>query len=216
MIAFSGELGVCYPTEAVRRLWQMITQTDDLCDAGCAALARLFAVLVDQTDQAELLIAMLDRQRGQSHLTNEVRRQRHRTVAATTAVFTVESQRTGHPAIVDFLRARPDRIGVVARLWAAVLRSQRARREGLIVLWRGLHALHDLGDRPAGDARSLGRAISDALLGYERPLLRSDLARLGMELRRDRSEQSTAALNAFLEAFATRDYGDRPPYGSEL
>jgi hypothetical protein len=216
MIAFSGELGVCYPTEAVRRLWQLTTQTDELCDAGYAALARLFAVLADQTEEAELLLEMIDRQWGQSCQTNEERRVRRQTVAATMAVLTVQSHRAGWPAIVEFLRARPDRSGVVARLWAAVLRSQRARREGLIALWRGLHALHDVGDRPAGDVRLLGRAISDALLGYERPLLRTDLARLDLELGRDRSEQSAAALDAFLEAFATRDDEDRPPYGSEL
>lgn len=215
MIAFSGELGVCYPTEAVRRLWQMTTQTEDLCSGGCAALARLFAVLADQTGQAELLLGMVDRQWAQPCQTNEEHRLRRRTVAATLAILTVRSHRSGSPAIIEFFRTRPDQRRLVVRLWAAVLRSQRGRWEGLVALWRALQGLHYIDNGSLGGARSLGWAFAEVLLSYERPLLRTDLVRLDLELCRERGDPVTAELNVFLAQLNEGDES-RSPYGSEL
>jgi hypothetical protein len=193
MLAFSGELGVVYPAEAASRLWQLMMRTGELCVGGFSALARLFAILTDRSGAADVVLTMLDAQR-ERHSPAGARLRMHRiTVEAILAVLWAQSYRTARPAVAELLHIQPERVRVVARLWAAVLRSPRAGEDGLAALWRTLCALEQI----SGDAvqvAELGRALSALLSDDEHRRLESGLTRLVASLRHDNG--SAAALIA--------------------
>jgi hypothetical protein len=214
MIAFGGELGVCFPSEAARLHWQLATEAGGGQDAGCAALGRLFGVLVDQTDRADVLLTMLDRRRERFSRPGGDHRIRIVTATAVLAVLTVQSHRTGRPSIVEFLRGRPDQVELVARLWVGVLRTTATRREGLVALWHGTNAFPGGGGAAEPVGRELGETLAEVLHRYERPLLHSDLMRIDCELRANQDGPAPEPWVTFLAALTAADTG-RPPHRPE-
>jgi hypothetical protein len=183
VMAFSGELGVSYPTDAARRLWQLMTQSDDLCESGRTALGRLFATLVDQTDEAGAVLAMLDAQRARFCVPEGKHRMRELTIEAILATLRAPSNRTGRPAVAELLRAEPSRREVVARLWSSAMCHEPTRRESLIALWQSLHAFQGMSDEAVSQAYGLGAALAGALCDEQRVRLGAGLAELDTELR---------------------------------
>jgi hypothetical protein len=204
-MAFGGELGVAYPTDAARRLWQLMTQADDLCQVGRTALGRLFAILADQTTEAGEVITMLETQRGRFCQVEGTSRMRDLTIGAILAIVTARSHRTDWPAVADFLHAEPDRIDEVARLWATLIRHQPARLASLIALWHTLHALRNYSEEGVSRAWALGRALAEAMHDDERAALREDLARIDKELRLGDGQPPADVLMACIEALVVPD-----------
>jgi hypothetical protein len=202
VLALTGELGVSYPHETVRRLWQLIAQSHDLRDTACTALGRLFAVLVDQTQDAGIVLAMLDERRERFSGRHPKPDMRRVTMVAVLATVTVRSYRTGRPAIVEYIHFQPDRLDVVAHLWADLIRHRPLRRRGLIALWQALHALRDISVDPCADARALGLALLGALPANEHASFVDGFARLDRQLRRDRDDSPTDVLLACLDAIS--------------
>jgi hypothetical protein len=199
MMAFSGELGVAFPAEAAGRLWHLMTRTGELCVGGFSALARLFAVLVDQAGAAGAVLATLDAQRERYCLDGGPRWMCRITVEAILAVLMAQSHRTARPAVAEFLHLQPDRAPVVARLWAAVLRSPRTGEDGLAALWSTVCAL----ERISGDivqVEQLSRALSAPLSDDEHRRLHGDLTTLVSQLRPEDGQVQAALLAAFVLA----------------
>lgn len=203
VLAFGGELGVCYPTDAARRLWWLMVRDDDARPATSAAWGRLFAVLVDRTHQAGMILTMLDTHRywseavagsGMTQLT----------VDAVQSILTARSYRTGRPAVAELLRTEPEWLATVARLLTGVLRSGGARPAGVAALWEVLHAFAHTSTEPVPEAHALGCALATALNRAERARLQLDLIRLDRRLRPGRTGTDVPAdtLTACLAAVA--------------
>lgn len=210
MMAFSGELGVAYPTEAARRLWQLATRSGDLCVRGIAALGRLFAVLVDQAGDAGVVLAALEAELARCDPAEGSERTHRIAVEAVLAVLMAQSHRTARPAVAHLLDSEPSWTDVVARLWACVLRSRSAGADGLLALWGTVRALRRINGNLLL-VRELGRALSGALCDAERARLRAELAGLASEERHAGGTPPVEELAAFLEAMACPPAGGSPP-----
>jgi hypothetical protein len=175
--AFGGELGLNHPIDAAWRLWQLMTQSDDLCEASRTALGRLFTSLVDRTRQADAVLTMLDAQRARYCVPGGKHRMRDLALAAILAIVSAQSGRTGRPAVVELLRAEPGRREILARLWCSAIRHRPTRREALIALRHALPGMS--GGVP--EACALGPALAHVLRDDERVRLRADLAELDRE-----------------------------------
>ncbi|MEV6527276.1 hypothetical protein AB0M43_35635 [Longispora sp. NPDC051575] len=207
-VAFSGLLGVCYPIEAVHRLWQLVVQSGDGSERACLAMAVLFGELTDGTDDANKIVGMLDRAR------NRRGDQRRSTLTMLTilAVLSVRSSATGRPSSFIFLHRYPERVDVLARLWAAILQHRGYRRRALTALWQGLDSLKEISDEPARDIRALGEALARALPVEEHEPLRNDLTVIERSLRKKKAkEQEGSLVHALLTAIERflRDEGSK-------
>lgn len=209
-VAFSGVLGVCYPTESTRQLWRLIAQSSDGEEDACLALSFLFATLVEDTEDAGRVIAMLDRQLKTLELRGEsperrrgLPRLRTLTMLAVLAVMSVRDTRSGSSSIFIYLNKNPDRVNVVARLWASLVRHRVYRLRALNALWTGLNSLRQISDNPTHDARVLGEALASSLPPDEHEPLRRHLTAVDTARRRGNSSAGSMAqvLLAALERF---------------
>ncbi len=196
-LAFSGELGVRYPTDVTRRLWQLITSGDDISEPAQEALATLFVTLVDGEQDASVILTMLDR-----HMTRFGRRGADdqllaRTMTSVLEVLAARDLRSGNPAVFIFLHVHPERARLVARLWAGALCHRMYRRDALQRLWEGLKALEQISAEPLRDARILGDALAEALPEAEHGALRRHLETTAQRAHRRGAEP---LVNALLEA----------------
>ena len=165
--------GLRHPAAAAGRLWQLIIQDEDRRAANCAALGRLFAVLVDQTGQADAVLDLLDSSPAWHAEGQGARQPRQAAAEALLAVLTAPSRRTRRPAVAEWLLAQPGRAEVAARLWQRVITSRNSNREAVAALWSALSALRQRAD--GGVSADLGRAFAAVLTGAERSRLRADL-----------------------------------------
>ncbi|GLZ12592.1 hypothetical protein Acsp04_28270 [Actinomadura sp. NBRC 104425] len=177
IVAFVGELGMRYPTEASRRLWQLVEQPGDLSALAADAFGDLFAGLVARDGGRQVVNRLSGRVDGRG----DTRKDRRRTyLRAALAVVSARDPGTGRPAIVRYIRDRPEETPVVARMWAALLRHRPVRARALTALHDGLDALEPLASSAAeasGLARCLGVGLRAALPEPERAALARDLAR---------------------------------------
>jgi hypothetical protein len=203
-VVLSGEVGVRYPSEAARRLWQLMTQDDDLNDEARVALATLFAALVGGANGAETILEALERRLRQFNRRGGDERLRGLTLRAALAVLSVRDTRSGCPAVTVFMRDRPQRAHVLARLWAGALRHRGSRREALIALWHAVAALQRLSSDPRDDAGALGEALAKALPLDEHAGLKKDLSVIQAQLPNAASDALAQALVAALEPIHSR------------
>ncbi|WP_328341289.1 hypothetical protein [Micromonospora sp. NBC_00421] len=219
VIAFGGELGVFFPSEAVNRLWQIMSQNGELWPAGCAAMAALFATLSDDEDgDPATVLNLLDKKMSDFGTgdgpkdrrgpvpANQLTRLRNLTMTAAMAVVLSRSIRTGRPAIVEYLDANPNRLPVIARIWAGVLVFRPLRWEAFYALRHGLHALRDISAEPATRARDLGTALADALPPRERHTFKDAFMQVDEQARKGRKEPLAEVLVACLDAIARKIY----------
>ncbi|MGW4943910.1 hypothetical protein ACWEOZ_20255 [Actinoplanes sp. NPDC004185] len=211
ILAFSGELGLSFPTDAANRLWQLTAQTDDLRAAGCTALGCLFTNLNDDPDSdAWVVLALLDQKMqkfgigpGSERMTAEdLRRMRELTMLAALSVLEITSVTTRRPAIIEYLHRHPERLDVIAGIWAGVIRYRPFRREAIVALRRGLRLLREISDTPREDARLVGAALSRALPGREHLPFKRDFLNVDRQLRRGQRDSSADVLLACLDAIS--------------
>ena len=234
-VALSGELGILYPAEAVRRLWELVKQSAAVGGNACLAFAGLFASLVDagKNASAAQVLTTMDWQRQE--LLRKAPTDRHlrnRTISAIIEVLDVREVRGSHPAILKLLRAQPDHIATAGGLWAYALRhrvvpegtttSFRARalaalRQALLILWETSEGTGPDADPAEADARAIAEAVAGALPASEiQPLIR-DLNLLDARSRSKRDEAFTSVLLAVLDRYVNRPPAEEanPQQGNE-
>jgi hypothetical protein len=178
VMAFAGELGVRYPTEAANRLWQLIAQHNDLSEMAAAGFGSLFATLIAGRAKADPLIELIGARLQKTSPYGRTRVRYRWTLHTALAMFDIPSPATGRPAIAEYLVGDPDRIAAVGRIWAALLKNRPFRHQALRALLKALRALETLSADPERDARALGDALGEALPEDEHAALKTDFTRL--------------------------------------
>jgi hypothetical protein len=207
--AFSGELGIRYPTEATNRLWHLIVQAKDSTEA-IFALGQLFATLAAGRQNAGQVLTLLDRRLADIGPRRRDLRQQSLILLSTLAVLSVRDARTGLPSATLFLAANPDRRALVARLWGCVLRHGPLRRRAIAALVDATSAFDNAGERPEEDARALGEAFAESLQPGELEQLAADLINHQAHAKRKRQDAAKImrALLAALERLGNTEPGD--------
>lgn len=212
-VAFSDELGVRYPTEAVRRLWHLVVTGADPKATASIALAILFSNLVEAGEDAGVVPGQLERQLdrldrrrargrvGDPHL-------RELTLDCVIHVLTARSGTNDQVAVMAYLHQRPDRADSVARLCATALRHRPWRLRTLRALWAGLQSLKDVSEEPQQDATVLGRALATHLRTEEWQDFTADFRRVDALSKEDRARPLVEALLAALDRLNPPD----PPH----
>lgn len=186
LFAFGGQLGVTFPTDAVKWLWAVtrsgLLDKREERELGLQAWAQLFLTLVDCQEDAGIVLDAL------AHRIRKEQRTRSAAYSATgllvleTAlwVFTATERLSGRPAVARYVADRPKEADVVAELWAAILCYRPLRRRALSALLVTTRALPAVGSDPTAAAARLGHALAAVLPQVELSLLLSELGRLAV------------------------------------
>ena len=182
---------------------------------SCGAIALLFANLVDDPDSdgRGVLAALAPKMRkyglgeGAERMhAAEFRRMQDLTMSVTLAVLEVNNPRSGRPAIIEYLnehmRAEPERLEVVAKLWAGILRHRPLRAPAIRALRRSLRVLREISDSPPDDARAIGMALARALPEREHEGFKKDFSFVNKRLNRGQTDLSAAVVLACLNAIS--------------
>ncbi|WP_410621546.1 hypothetical protein [Amycolatopsis sp. cmx-8-4] len=187
-VALSGELGARYPHEAANRLWQLILQSHTVTGDAHVALAGLFVTLIKRTEDAGVVLTLLDGKLRRLAKPGATPGYIRATTRAILSVLSARDRIAGRHAAIEHLCAAPDRAAPVeGRLWAAALCNRPTRKRALTVLRASLNDLKHLCEDPVAVATALGAAISDALPAGEADLLRTDFAALEARTHKDSS-----------------------------
>ncbi len=184
LLAFSGQLGVTFPTDAVKWLWAVLRSSAlekrEEREHGLRAWAQLFLTLVDcQEDAGIVLDALAHRIRKEQRTRSAAYSATGLLVLETTLwIFTATERLSGRPAVARYVADRPEEADVVAELWAAILCYRPLRRNALSALLVTVRGLHAVTSDPTAAAARLGHALAAALPQVEHPLLTSELGRL--------------------------------------
>ncbi|MEV7233952.1 hypothetical protein AB0N06_08150 [Streptomyces sp. NPDC051020] len=184
--AFSGQLGVTFPTDAVKWIWAVlrsgVLDKREERELGLQAWVQLFLTLVDCQEDASIVLDAL------AHQIRKEQRTRSAAYSATGLlvlettlwVFTATERLSGRPAVARYVADRPKEADVVAELWAAILCYRPLRRNALSALLVTARALPAVTSDPTAAAARLGHALAAALPQVENPLLASELGRLAV------------------------------------
>ncbi|MFI6705501.1 hypothetical protein ACIBF7_03655 [Nonomuraea sp. NPDC050478] len=196
-LAWSGELGIRYPLEALRMLWLQIRDSEKPVRHAEIALAHLFAALTEATGNALPMLDWLARQ-----ISNDKRigRTVDPLIRAILNVLSARADGAGVPTVTAHLRSRPESAVPLAKLWSAVLVKRPHRRDALAALYDAVCAFdkHDDADRDL--VHALFAALVETLPAKERPLLAHDLRRYAIARNTDenRMEILLSLLRVFL------------------
>jgi hypothetical protein len=214
--ALSGELGVVYPAEAAARLWHLVGQWKDVPTKAVVAMASLFATLTAEAEGREarqVLELLRERLERASHRNGEDggepgrpavswrddRKNRERARLCIVEVLAARDPRTKQPSITSLLNARPEHLGLVAGLWATVLRHRPHRERALVALLDAVRAFELVSDDPRAAARALGDALTEALPPDEHDPLNRDFTNILVRSRQPKTD-TTATVQALLDA----------------
>jgi hypothetical protein len=163
-MALSGDLGVAYPLEAAKQLWQIITRAGidaEAIDAeAIGAFGKLFALLTSLEQNTKPLLDLLSlrlKKFGRNFADPRMRIATHLTVVST---LTVKDLRSGQPAVALLIRGDHKYHSSLAKLWAQVLSYAPWRREALSALFAAISALEHVCSNPADHARAFGDALA--------------------------------------------------------
>lgn len=194
--AFSGALGVCFPTDAVKALLhRTLGRFDDQAWEAMVALAGLVVVLMECDQDAGAVLRPLA-YRLKDEGGKLTARQRDRTLDAVLTVVRARHTRTGRMVCAVLPARDPRQADPIGELWAGLLAHRPCRRRVLLCLHTTLRDLPAVTDEPEQAAERLGRSLGAALPPGERP-------RLGPFLRQvvGRFDEATAPLiDTFLGA----------------
>ncbi|MDI9832223.1 hypothetical protein [Streptomyces sp. KAU_LT] len=168
--AFSGQLGVRFPTDAVHTLLRLTGR-----GGGAAfALAGLVAVLAEcRQDTGAVFRPLAYRLRAQRDLL--AGRAKEGVLDAALTVLRARDARTGRPVCADVLVHSPGQTEKVGELWAGVLGNLPRWRRAVDGLYATVAALPSACDDPDPVAVRLGRAVGTTLRPDERPALTAGL-----------------------------------------
>lgn len=168
--AFSGQLGVRFPTDAVHTLLPLAER-----GGGAAfALAGLVAVLAEcRQDTGAVFRPLAYRLRAQRDMLAGPSKEG--ILDTTLTVMRARDARTGRPVCADVLVHSPEQTEKIGELWAGLLGNLPRWRRALDGLHATLAALSALCEEPGPIAVRLGAAVGRALRPDERPALRTGL-----------------------------------------
>ncbi|GAA3146900.1 hypothetical protein [Nonomuraea roseoviolacea] len=195
-LAWSGELGIRFPLEAVRMLWLQIRNSEKPVRHAEIALARLFAALTEATGNA---LPMLDWVARQISNDKRIGRAIDPLIRAILSVLSARADGVGIPTVTAHLRTRPDSAVPLAKLWSAVLVKRPHRRDALAALYDAVCAFDERDDDDRDHVRALFAALVEALPAKERPLLAHDLRRYAIS--RNTDENRLEILLSLLRVF---------------
>ncbi|GAA3803412.1 hypothetical protein GCM10022403_041790 [Streptomyces coacervatus] len=204
--AFSGELGVRFPTDAVKWLWHLIRRGGIGATRAVSALADLVAVLAESRQNTSVvfraLAHRLELQRGTA-VTTQLKRTTFDTVLA---VLTVRDLRTGRPVCAALADRQPQLADPMGMLWAGVVCHRPRRAAALRALYDTLRALPATSEDPEPVAGRLGTAVGVELSPRERELLEAELGPLAARGDDAIAERLTGIfLSAVLSAPSTKE-----------
>lgn len=196
-LAWSGELGIRYPLEALRMLWLLIRESDRPVRHAEIALAHLFAALTEATGNALPMLDWLARQIGKDR---RVGRAVDPLIRAILSVLSARTDGSGVPVVTAHLRSRPESAVPLARLWSAVLVKRPHRRDALAALYDAVCAFDERDNADRTHVQALFAALVETLPAKERPLLAHDLRRYAIARNTDenRMEILLSLLRVFL------------------
>lgn len=192
--AFSGQLGVRFPTDAVQTLLRLTGR-----GGGAAfALAGLVAVLAEcGEDTGAVFRPLAYRLRAQRDMLAGPPKEGVLDAALT--VLRARDARTGRPVCADVLVHSPEQTEKIGELWAGVLGNLPRWTRALDGLHATLRALSAVCEEPDPVAVRLGAAVGGALRPDERSALPA-----GLEAAARRGERSgpapTHLIHLFLDA----------------
>ncbi|MEO3797750.1 hypothetical protein ABGB14_46780 [Nonomuraea sp. B10E15] len=195
-LAWSGELGIRFPLEAVRMLWLQIRTSEKPVRHAEIALARLFAALTEATGNALPMLDWLAR-----HISNDKRigRAVDPLIRAILSILSARADGVGIPTVTAHLRSRPASAVPLAKLWSAVLVKRPHRRDALAALYDAVCAFDERDENDRSHVRALFAALVEALPAKERPLLAQDLRRYAIS--RNTDENRLEILLSLLRVF---------------
>ncbi|MER5929528.1 hypothetical protein [Streptomyces sp. NPDC002054] len=181
MLAFSGLLGMTFPTDAVKWLWHLISQWQgdraSVSTEPMIALAQLFALLTEYDEDVRVVLdALVYRLRKQAR-TKVATHLKGVTFGSVVLLLTAVDQRTRVPAVAVLAGRGSPALTSVAELWAGVLCHRPFRGAALASLYTALCALPAVCQDPRAAAGRLGREMGAVLPPDER-------SRLDLVLRR--------------------------------
>ncbi|PZG31199.1 hypothetical protein C1I98_30335 [Spongiactinospora gelatinilytica] len=199
-LAWSGELGIRFPSEATRMLWLQVRNSEKPVRHAEIALAHLFATLTEATGNALPLLDLFARK-----ISNDRRigRAIDPLIRAILSILSARADGAATPTVTFHLRNCPESAALLARLWSAVLVKRPHRKEALAALYDAVCAFdeRDAGDRDR--VRALFAALVEALPAKERPLLAHDLRRYAIS--RNTDENRLELLLSLLRIFLSPD-----------
>ena len=210
--AFSGQLGILYPGEAMQALWRLLQRGDDVSLVACRAFPELFGALTYATGNGGAVLKFL-RNRGVELTGAQYELHALRRLVATVHwVLAARMVSTGELAAVTTLQAAPDQddqMVTAGWLWAELLRFRPLRGDAIELLEQTLRALSQ---GPDGDRliRWLGDAIAVPLSPRELALLRRDLEAAFLHATGDGTDHTGAFVSALLDALRKRGARPRP------
>jgi len=193
--AFSGALGVRFPTDAVQTLLRLTGRGRGRGAEAAFALAGLVAVLAEcQQDTGAVFRPLAYRVRAQNyalagHLKDGI-------LDTTLTVLRARDARTGRPVCAEVLVRSPEQTEKIGELWAGVLGSLPRRTRALAGLVATLRALPAVCEGPEPVAARFGAAVGAALRPDERPGLR-----VGLESAAVRIESATSTHSSLTGIF---------------
>jgi hypothetical protein len=195
-LAWSGELGIRFPLEAVRMLWWQIRDSEKPVRPAEIALARLFAALTEASGNALPMLDWLAKKIGNDR---RIGRAVDPLIRAILSVLSAPADGVGIPTVTTHLRNRRDSAAPLAKLWSAVLVKRPYRKEAMAALYDAVCAFDERDDDDRDRVRALFVALVEALPEKERPLLAHDLRRYAIS--RNADENRLEILLSLLRVF---------------
>lgn len=181
-MAFAGELGVRYQSEALNKLWHLTLRVAAVSNSAATALSVLLWSAVDDAATAKTVLkflrsalrALIDDAVGVP-ANGDYFRQVDKALSAIRRMLCGRSAGAGESVTATILRTLPNCMGLLGELWAEVLRSARHRNLAVEELCQVLAAARDDADGLRLIAE-FGTSIRSHLSPEENRLLRRQVA----------------------------------------
>lgn len=172
--AFSGALGVRFPTDAVTTLLRLIVRRGGLPVDAAFALAGLVAVLAEcGQDTGAVFRPLAYRLRAQREtLTGQ---HKENLLGAALTVLRARDARTGRLVCASLMERDGRQTASIGELWAGVLENLPRRGRAVAALNATLRELPAVSERPEQVAERFGRALGEALTPDDGPPLAAAL-----------------------------------------
>jgi hypothetical protein len=171
-IAFGGDLGLRYQSDALRWLWFLARRAERIGAVARQSIAYLFSSAVADSGSCRAVLTVAGRELRQAVASETDERTMRAVRQAVVAMLGASDGQTDEPVVVSLVREQPDNLPALGALWADVLGSAPHRREAFEILVRCLSAL---GPEHREHVRLLGDAVLSGLPELHQQILRRDL-----------------------------------------
>ncbi|PPK70408.1 hypothetical protein V5P93_000711 [Actinokineospora auranticolor] len=205
-MAFIGELGVRYPHDARRRLWQVCMQSHTVDGDVEKVFGELFSTLVRSSGNAHLVLNFLVER--VKRFIRPGARPKTRTITARVVIAVIASrdENTKRSTVLAHLTERPEHTDLIAELLAGVLMHRPTREQALRALHMVLEDLARDAETAGTRAHALGEALRAHLPRDEHGALEEDLRTVAA--RRTKGIDIKSLINAILDALQGRGDND--------